>query len=161
MSKAVAVANTGRPSGLPGIVLGIGMGGFVDGILLHQVLQWHHLVCETPDCAPTSIVSLSQATLLDGLFHSGTWIVTLIGAFLVFNAARRGVLGSTVNFIGSLLAGWGIFNLVEGIVNHHLLQIHHVRPGPDQALWDYGFLAVSVGLLVLGRWLIQKKSAYA
>jgi nucleoside-diphosphate kinase len=28
----------------PGILLGIGLGGFVDGIVLHQMLQWHHML---------------------------------------------------------------------------------------------------------------------
>jgi hypothetical protein len=27
----------------PGILLGLGLGGFVDGIVLHQILQWHHI----------------------------------------------------------------------------------------------------------------------
>ena len=27
-----------------GIVLGIGLGGFFDGIVLHQILQWHHML---------------------------------------------------------------------------------------------------------------------
>jgi uncharacterized membrane protein len=25
-----------------GIFLGLGLGGFFDGIVLHQILQWHH-----------------------------------------------------------------------------------------------------------------------
>lgn len=29
---------------VPGVLLGVGLGGFVDGILLHQILQWHHMV---------------------------------------------------------------------------------------------------------------------
>jgi hypothetical protein len=24
--------------------MGVGLGGFVDGILLHQILQWHHML---------------------------------------------------------------------------------------------------------------------
>ena len=32
---------------LPGIVIGVGLGGFVDGILLHQILQWHHMLSST------------------------------------------------------------------------------------------------------------------
>jgi Predicted membrane protein (DUF2243) len=32
-----------RPRG-PGILLGVGLGGFVDGIVLHQILQWHHML---------------------------------------------------------------------------------------------------------------------
>jgi uncharacterized membrane protein len=30
--------------------------------------------------------------------------------------------------LGIMAIGWGIFNIVEGIVDHHILQIHHVRP---------------------------------
>lgn len=44
-----ARAGTARPASiqLPGIVLGVGLGGFVDGILLHQLLQWHHMLTST------------------------------------------------------------------------------------------------------------------
>jgi uncharacterized membrane protein len=42
--------------------------------------------------------------------------------------------------IGGLFAGWGTFNVVEGIV-HHPLRIHHARSGPDELLYDLGFLA--------------------
>ncbi|MEO6001904.1 MAG: DUF2243 domain-containing protein [Opitutus sp.] len=34
------------------IVLGVGLGGFIDGIVLHQVLGWHHLICTTSTCQP-------------------------------------------------------------------------------------------------------------
>lgn len=27
-----------------GILFGLGLGGLFDGILLHQVLQWHHML---------------------------------------------------------------------------------------------------------------------
>ena len=27
-----------------GILLGVGLGGFFDGIVLHQLLQWHHMI---------------------------------------------------------------------------------------------------------------------
>jgi uncharacterized membrane protein len=27
-----------------GILFGLGLGGFFDGIVLHQVLQWHHML---------------------------------------------------------------------------------------------------------------------
>ena len=27
-----------------GILFGLGLGGFVDGIVLHQLLQWHHML---------------------------------------------------------------------------------------------------------------------
>jgi len=34
-----------------GIFLGLGLGGFVDGILLHQILQWHHMLSNVMDCS--------------------------------------------------------------------------------------------------------------
>ena len=33
---------------LAGSVLGMALGGFFDGILLHQVLQWHHFLSLVP-----------------------------------------------------------------------------------------------------------------
>ena len=43
-----------------------------------------------------------------------------------------------------MLTGFGIFNLVEGIIDHHLLGLHHVNETvpPEQWLWwDLAFLA--------------------
>jgi len=54
-----------------GILLGVGMGGFVDGIVLHQILQWHHMVTEP--FPPDSVRNLELNTLGDGLFHAFTW----------------------------------------------------------------------------------------
>jgi len=59
------------------------------------------------------------------------------------------------------LTGWGIFNLVEGLVDHHFLGVHHVRDdlGAPMA-WDIGFLIVGV-LLILGGWLMHRSGAHA
>jgi uncharacterized membrane protein len=35
-----------------GIVLGMGFGGFADGIILHQILGWHHLICYSAHASP-------------------------------------------------------------------------------------------------------------
>ena len=40
--KQVAVIKSGFPTAA-GIFLGLGLGGFFDGIVLHQILQWHHM----------------------------------------------------------------------------------------------------------------------
>ena len=31
----------------PGLLLGVGFGGLFDGIALHQILQWHHMLTST------------------------------------------------------------------------------------------------------------------
>ena len=57
--------------------------------------------------------------------------------------------------LGSLVLGWGLFNLIEGVFDHHLLKIHHVHeyvPGGTQMLYDYGFLAFGGFLLILIGW---------
>ena len=58
--------------------------------------------------------------------------------------------------MGALLAGWGGFNLVEGLINHHLLGLHHVRDDLGGPLaWDLGFLALGAAQLVAGMLLIR------
>jgi uncharacterized membrane protein len=54
-----------------------------------------------------------------------------------------------------LLIGWGLFNLVEGVVDHHLLGVHHVRPGPNQLAYDLSFLAWGAIMLIVGRLLVR------
>jgi uncharacterized membrane protein len=58
---------------------------------------------------------------------------------------------------GGVLLGWGLFNFVEGLINHQILGIHHVRPGPDQLLFDLGFLAS--GLLLVGVGILIYRSS--
>ena len=59
---------------------------------------------------------------------------------------------------GWILVGWGLFNLVEGVIDHHILGIHHVRSGPNQLGWDLGFLALGA-VLVVGGWLLTRNTA--
>lgn len=137
------------------ILLGVGLGGFVDGIVLHQILQWHHLV--SVPYAPETVPNLQINTFWDGLFHAATWVATAVGLALLWRASRTpGVLWSTRAFVGSLAMGWGLFNLVEGIVDHHLLGIHHVREDVANILvWDLGFLAFGAILVAIGWAMIQ------
>lgn len=131
-----------------GILLGTGLGGFLDGIVLHQILQWHNMLSSVRP--PTDLVAMKVNMLWDGLFHLFTWIVTVSGLALLWRAGQRPeVPWSTKTLVGSMAIGWGAFNLVEGVIDHQILGVHHVHPGADQLLWDLGFLALGA-LLVLG-----------
>ena len=148
-----------RPSLVPGILLGLGLGGFVDGIVLHQILQWHNMGSAVQP--PTTMPAMKQNMLWDGLFHAATWLLTLAGVYLLLREGRRGaLLPSAGAFTGQLVLGWGIFNLVEGLIDHHLLSIHHVRDMPAHVpLYDWLFLAVGgVGFIALG-WLLSRRGA--
>ena len=138
------------------VLLGLGLGGFFDGIVLHQILQWHHMVTSAGYPA-TTVANLELNTLLDGLFHTSTYIMTAVGIGLLWSATRLPyVRWSTMLLLGGLLVGWGTFNVVEGIVDHHLLGLHHVKEDSANPLaWDLGFLAWGAIMLVGGLALMR------
>jgi uncharacterized membrane protein len=137
-----------------GALIGIGLGGFVDGIVFHQILQWHNML--SSKVPPLDLATMKLNMLWDGLFHALTWVATAVGVALLWRAGRRPqVPWSTQTFVGSLALGWGLFNLVEGVVDHQVLGIHHVHPGRDQLPWDVGFLSFGVLLMVAGSLAIR------
>ncbi|WP_112270068.1 DUF2243 domain-containing protein [Lentzea terrae] len=123
------------------LVLGVGIGGFLDGIVIHQLLGWHHVLSGWYPREDMRLMMLG-----DGLFHLLCLVFVLIGVALL---NRRAPLPNRV-LLGGILAGWGAFNLVEGVVDHQVLGIHHVRPGPDQLAYDLVFLASGLVLVVIG-----------
>ncbi|WP_225834572.1 DUF2243 domain-containing protein [Streptomyces sp. NK08204] len=149
---------------LPGIVLGVGMGGFADGILLHQLLQWHHMLSSTNHDRigvkyydPHTVSGLEMNTLWDGIFHTTCWISVLLGLAMLYARVTRNRLRVWTSRVlwGWMLVGWGLFNLVEGVLDHHVLGIHHVHGGPYQVWWDVAFLVLGA-LLVAGGYLLQR-----
>ncbi|WP_415379626.1 DUF2243 domain-containing protein [Halosimplex sp. TS25] len=143
-----------------GVVLGLGLGGFFDGIVLHQVLQWHHMLSAHPD--PSVAGDLRLNVLADGLFHVAAYVFTVAGVVLLWRAWRDPVVPPSGRVLfGATVLGWGVFNLVEGVVDHHLLAIHHVRPdGPGPViLWDLAFLAWGALFVVGGYAVVQRTSA--
>lgn len=123
-----------------GTFLGIGMGGFVDGILFHQLLQFHSMV--TGRLPKTSIANLEINMFWDGMFHALTWTMTAIGLLLFWKAVKRvDTLLSGKAMVGGILLGWGLFNFFEGLIDHHLLHLHHVVERLGVSVYDYLFLA--------------------
>jgi uncharacterized membrane protein len=134
---------------VPGLLLGIGLGGFVDGIAMHQILQWHHMVSD--EVTVETLAGLEDNTLADGLFHAATWAVTLAGTLVAVRAWRAGELAPPWRaHLGALLAGWGVFNLIDS-ANHFVLGLHHVRDDLGGPLgWDVGFLVLAIALIAAG-----------
>lgn len=146
----------GRRLTAAGILLGLGLGGFFDGIVLHQILQWHHMVSNVAAYPVTTISGLEANTLADGLFHATTYLFTAVGLALLWRAPH-GPLPAKI-LVGLLLMGWGSFNLVEGIIDHHILEVHHVREDVDNQLaWDLGFLAWGA-IMLIGGWLLRRSA---
>jgi len=138
-------------------VLGIGIGGFIDGIVFHQILQWHEMISNK--IAPVTYVAKSVNMFWDGIFHLFTLIVTVTGIILMWKLLKRKDTDHSGNlFVGGLLLGFGLFNLLEGIADHHVLKLHNVREvTPDKQAWNIGFLALSVVLIIVGLLIARQK----
>ena len=142
-----------------GIFFGLGLGGFFDGIVLHQILQWHHMVTSS-GYPPDTVHNLKVNTLWDGVFHASTYVFVIIGLMLLWRQGRRTHLWwSGKLLVGTILLGFGAFNLVEGMVDHHLLGIHHVNEtvAREQWIyWDVGFLVWGAVMVVIG-WMLLRR----
>lgn len=143
---------TRRPLIVAGVILGLGLGGFVDGIVLHQILQWHQMLSSVRP--PTTIAQMKLNMVWDGLFDAATWVLTVVGITLLWQAVKRDdVPKSSSVLFGSILIGAGAFDVVEGIIDHQILGIHHVKPGANELIWDIGFIALG-GILVIVGWML-------
>lgn len=156
--KGNKVDNPPMPSKVPlvcsAIIIGIGIGGFIDGIVFHQILQWHEMLSNK--IPPFTLTAKSLNMFWDGIFHAVTLAVTLTGIILLYKQLhRKNVLKSNKLFAGGLLCGWAIFNLVEGLLNHHIFHLHYVKDIGNSQLWNVMFMIVSVLLLVIGVMLIR------
>ena len=141
-----------------GVLFGLGLGGFFDGIVLRQVLQWHHMLTSAGYPAD-SVANIEVNTLADGLFHASTYAFVAAGLAVLWRSARRTHLRWSGKLLaGTLLMGFGLFNVVEGVVDHHLLGIHHINetvPPGQWIYWDIGFLLWGAAMLVGGWFLLR------
>jgi uncharacterized membrane protein len=153
----MAAVTADRPTGsLPvagAWVLGFALGGFVDGILLHQVLQWHHLLSLVPGEA---LRDIRNQILADGLFHVGMYAIALAGLWMLWR--RRGAFsgtGADRRLAAGAAFGFALWQLVDTVVFHWLIGIHRIRVDVDNPLvWDIGWLVAFGGpSLLLGLWL--------
>ena len=143
-----------RPLIAAGTLLGVGLGGFVDGIAFHQLLQIHSMLSAI--VPPDNLVNAKINMVWDGVFHSLTWLCTTVGLAVLWRAgARDDVPWSGRTLFGSMLMGWGLFNVVEGIVDHHILGVHHVVERLGLSAYDYVFLGSGVLLIAIGLSFMQ------
>ncbi|WP_372617850.1 DUF2243 domain-containing protein [Falsiroseomonas sp.] len=142
-----------RPLRTPAFLVGFALGGFFDGILFHQILQWHHLLSLW---APAE--TLEFQVLWDGLFHAAHYAIAAAGLWLLW--LRRGVAGEAG--AGRLLAGWaalgfGAWHLLDVGLIHWVLEMHRARIDVANPLaWDMIFVALGIAGLAIG-WLFLRR----
>jgi uncharacterized membrane protein len=136
-------------------ILGIGMGGFIDGIFLHQIFQVHEMLSNK--IPATEYLGKSINMFWDGIFHFFCMVVVLIGIVLLWKLlSRQDADRSGKLFSGGLLLGWGLFNIVEGVIDHQLLKLHNViELSANHDIGNYSFLGISAVMLIIGYALVN------
>lgn len=151
--NAAASSARGRQAGI--WLVGFALGGFFDGILLHQVLQWHHLLSGLEGA---TFGELRVQVLADGVFHLLMYIVALVGLVLIWRTARATAALPASRVLALVLLGSGCWHLADALLSHWLLGLHRIRMDvPNPLAWDLLWLAV-FGLvpLALG-WLLYRR----
>lgn len=139
-----------RPLIWPAFWLGFALSGFFDGILLHQILQWHHLLSAVRGG------DLRFQILMDGYFHLLMYVVAAFGLYLLWRRRRAFEQpGSSRGVLAYMLVGFGLWHVLDAVASHWILGIHRIKQdAANPLLWDLGWLIV-FGLIPLaaGSWL--------
>jgi uncharacterized membrane protein len=136
------------------VLLGVALSAFFDGILLHQVLQWHHLLSLAKGATWRD---LHHQILADGLFHVATYLLMLVGLGLLWRS-RSGLArpGAGKTLLADVLVGFGLWNVIDVVGFHWLAGIHRVRVDVDNPLaWDLAWLAVLGGGPIALGWSLR------
>ncbi len=108
---------------------------------------------------PDSVANLEFNTLWDGIFHASTYVFVVLGVAVLWRHARRPHAAWSGKLLaGTTLIGFGIFNVVEGIINHQVLGLHHVNetvPRSEWIYWDIGFLLWGAAMVVIGILMVR------
>ena len=126
-------------------VFGFGFSGLIDVLLLHLILQWHHLLSGIYPMS--TLVGLRTNILADGWFSIGMIVIAGIGAGVVWRAERRTREPLAIRPIaGSAVVGLGVFDLYDVVVDHALLGLHQ----PLSMGGQYNPHWAVVSLLIIG-----------
>ncbi|HYH19958.1 MAG TPA: DUF2243 domain-containing protein [Azospirillum sp.] len=138
-----------------GYLLGFGLGGFFDGILLHQVLQWHHLLSALDGPA---FRDLRVQVLADGLFHVVMYVVAAAGLWLLWRTRDQFARpGADRWMFANTLIGFGVWHVADSILSHWVLGIHRIRMDSEIPLvWDLVWFAVFGVAVAAAGWLLRR-----
>jgi len=135
-----------------GYLIGFALGGFFDGILLHQILQWHHLL------STINGDDIRFQVAADGYFHAAMYVVAGMGLWLLWSAQRRREAYTGRRLLGGILVGFGLWHALDAVLSHWLLGIHRIRMDSDvPVVWDlawlgiFGLIPLAIGLLLQER----------
>lgn len=145
---------------VPSVLLGIGLGAIIDASVFHAILQWHHVA--SARIPAETLDGLRSNVRLDGILLALMWLLTVAALVMLWRAfVQRGELPPGGVVAGGAVAGWGGFNLYDGIVDHYVLGLHHTTSGPDPLFLDLVIIVWGLAFLVGGAALVRRLAASA
>lgn len=130
-----------------GILFGLGLVAFIDEVVFHQLLHWHHFY----DKSTTSIGLVS-----DGIFHAFSWFATVVALFMLADLRKRSVWDRK-SWIGAVILGAGVFQLYDGIIQHKLMRLHQIRYVDDVIYYDIVWNVIAGFMIVIGLIILAQK----
>lgn len=131
-----------------GILFGLGVVAFIDEVVFHQILHWHHFY----DKSTTEIGLVS-----DGIFHAFSFFATVGSAFLMADLHRRQAFWRK-RWLGGIFLGAGVFQLYDGTVQHKLMGLHQIRYNVDILPYDLVWNITAVLMIIIGLVLLKQTS---
>lgn len=123
-----------------GILFGLGVAAFIDEVVFHQLLAWHHFYDKS---------SMAIGLISDGLFHAFSWFATVASLFLLADIKRRNSFW-VKRWVSGMLLGLGFFQLYDGLIQHKIFQIHQIRYEVNVLPYDIVWNAIAVIILIVG-----------
>ncbi|MDW8563657.1 DUF2243 domain-containing protein [Staphylococcus shinii] len=123
-----------------GILFGLGVAAFIDEVVFHQLLAWHHFYDKS---------SMAIGLVSDGLFHAFSWFATVASLFLLADIKRRNSFW-VKRWVSGMLLGLGFFQLYDGLIQHKIFQIHQIRYEVNVLPYDIVWNAIAVIILIVG-----------
>jgi uncharacterized membrane protein len=146
VSPSPIAADGPRRSLIAGVLMGIGVAGFVDETVFHQLFHWHHFYDRSTP---------SWGLISDGIFHAASWFCMVGGLFLFADLRRRdswnaGWYGSGFCF------GLGGFQLYDGTIQHKWWHLHEIRYHVSLLPYDLVWNGVAAAVLAVGVLLLMR-----
>jgi len=130
----------GRQNLWTGLLFGLGVVAFIDEVIFHQLLHWHHFYDKST--ANIGLVS-------DGLFHAFSFFATIGSAFLLADLHRNH--GFWVKrWLGGIFLGAGVFQLYDGIIQHKFMRLHQIRYNVEILPYDLVWNVLAAILIIIG-----------
>lgn len=129
------------------LLIGFALGGFFDGILLHQILQWHHLLSGLSNSVASD---LPFQLLADGLFHLLMYVIAVLGGMVLLR--YRSPEETSGSVLRPVLFGFGAWHLLDAFISHWVLGIHRIRMDSElPVVWDLAWLVIfGIAPIVIG-----------